>query len=737
MCKDKNGMGTCAAIARHHSLSQGNTRVSVEMVLPGVMQLLRRRAPRLWVPAVLWPLAFFIGSPFAFSADAAVTTGDSVVPQQMQTGSLLLKMQSGYTTATRINTSVDIRISGPVARTTVSQAFRNDGSEWVEAVYVFPLPDTAAVDRLRLRAGERLVEGEIREKEEARKEYEQAKDSGRRSGLIEQQRANLFTTSLANLAPGETIVIEIEYLETLDYDNGTFSLRFPLTLTPRYIPGEPLPERRGSGWSPDTNRVPDASLVTPPVVTRSENHKVTMHAEIDAGVPLELIASRYHPINMTAVDEQSGRFLVTLKDRVSMDHDLELIWRPVPEAAPRAALFRESIGGEPYYLLMMLPPHGIAEDQPDRSAMPRELVLVVDTSGSMHGTSIEQAKKALLLALDGLRPQDRFNIIQFNSVTDALFAGSVGASAANLQKARLYVQSLNADGGTEMRPALARALQGAGPEIHLRQVVFITDGSVGNETELFSLISAKLGDARLFTVGIGSAPNSWFMRKAAEAGRGTYTFVSELHEVKEKMEALLRKLERPQVTGIEVKWPGSVLVYPDIVPDLYAGEPIVQTARLAAPPRAGDVVRASGTSAEGDWAAEMPLVIDQDSAGVAAVWARARIEHLLDDERRGVRTERIRAAVIETALAHHLVSRYTSLVAVDKSPVRPDGTLVNGEQVPNLLPYGQSQRAIFGFPETATGWKVRLSIGAFLLLLGLSLVPGRVGAESSDVRTPA
>lgn len=676
-------------------------------------------------------LAVLLLAPVALlrSSPAAANPADGLIasPHDVQSGSLLLQMASGYSVATRINTAVDIRISGPVARTSVRQTFRNDGAEWVEGIYVFPLPDSAAVDRLRMRVGERFIEGEIREKEQARAEYEQARNEGKRAGLVEQQRSNLFTTSLANLGPGESIDIEIEYLETVRYDDGQFSLRFPLTLTPRYIPGTPLPDRQGSGWSADTDRVPDASLVTPPVVTSSPDHKVTMRASIDAGVPLEVIASRYHPIEVTAVDEAAGRYAVALSEtRVPMDHDLELVWRPVPDAMPRAMLFTEATAGKPHYLLMVLPPDEMALDEaPANEPRPRELVFVIDTSGSMHGTSIEQAKRALLLALDGLLPADSFNVIQFNSIVEALFPQSVAASGANIRVAREYIRDLDANGGTEMRPALERALRTGEGSSRLRQVMFITDGSVGNEQELFSLIDTGLGDTRLFTVGIGSAPNSLFMRKAAEAGRGAYTFISALHEVKEKMDRLVRKIERPRVTDIEVAWPGGALAYPEVVPDLYAGEPVVQKVRLEGPPLGSDLVRITGSSAMGDWGVDLPIAAERENEGIAAVWARARIEHLLDRERQGDDAEQVRAAVVETALEHRLVSRHTSLVAVDKTPVRPSSAGLDREQVPNLLPYGQDGNAIFGFPATATGWTAPATRGAMLLLLAALLFAGR------------
>jgi Ca-activated chloride channel homolog len=656
-------------------------------------------------------------------------------PHEMQSGSLLLQMEAGYTIATRINTAIEIRVSGPVARTVVSQEFRNDGAEWVEGIYVFPLPDTAAVDRLRLRIGERFIEGEIREKEEARAEYEKARQDGKRAGLVEQQRSNLFTTSIANVGPGETVNVEIEYLETVKYDNGRFSLRIPLTLTPRYIPGVEQ-GRQGSGWSADTGQVPDASLITPPVVTVSRDHAVTMRADIHAGVPLQLIASRYHPVRVETVDEAEGRYTVALTGtKVPMDHDLELDWQPVEDAVARATLFREVKGGMPHYLLMVLPPDDMSLGGAD-SAEPvaRELVFVIDTSGSMHGASIDQAKEALLLALNGLAPGDIFNVIQFNSIVDVLYPDSAPVTPGNLRAAREYIRNLAANGGTEMYPALERALVPGGEEARLRQVVFITDGSVGNEQELFRLIDKKLGSSRLFTVGIGSAPNSLFMRKAAESGRGAYTFISALHEVKEKMSALVRKIEQPRVTGIQVAWPGESLAYPEIVPDLYAGEPVVQKVRLTGESRGGDVVRISGTSPMGDWGVNLPIAAEQENEGIAAVWARSRIEHLMDRERRGEDAEAGRAEIVETALDHQLVSKYTSLVAVDRTPVRPQSSALEREQVPNLLPYAQSQEAIFGFPATASGWGRDLLTGILLLLLAALMVVVRFRSFTGALR---
>ena len=663
----------------------------------------------------------------------AEAPSQDVSPNGMQSGSLLLRMSNGYSVATLLNTDVDMNINGLVARVSVRQEFRNTSQDWVEGIYVFPLPDKAAVDRMRLHIGERFIEGEIQEKEHAKKTYEQAKQAGKKASLIQQQRANLFTTSVANIAPGELVVIEIEYLENIRYEAGQFSIRFPMTLTPRYIPGSALPDRTGSGWSPDTDQVLDASTITPPQVTASKAHQLSLTAKVNAGMPLQIIASRYHPVS---VAEDSGQYTVSLRSgTVAMDHDFELLWRPEPSAAPRAMSFVETVDGKPYYLLMVMPPDA---DESPAASMPRETIFIIDTSGSMHGVSIEQAKRAVQLALKGMQATDRFNVIEFNSVTTALYTQSQPVTVRSMTEASHFVQQLQANGGTEMRPALVLALDSPPSEGHLRQIVFITDGSVGYEDELFSMIENKLGAARLFTVGIGSAPNSWFMRKAAEAGRGSYTFISALHEVREKMDRLFRKLEQPQVPNIEVQWPSGVIVdgFPATVPDLYLGEPVVVRVQASGEFRPGERVRVSGNSVGGAWTADLPLSAALDSPGVAALWARARIGELMDVERRSTDPGEIRSAIVETALTHHLVSKYTSLVAVDKTPVRPAGDPLHSEQVPNLMPYGQSANMIFGFPATATNAPALRLAGIVSLLAALLLFAiQRRGGRTRNVRS--
>ena len=626
----------------------------------------------------------------ARTAMAAVMTLDDV-----GRGSLLFKGGEGapLLEAPLVGTDVNIAVSGLVARTHVVQTFLNPGDDWVEGVYVFPLPETAAVDHLTVRIGERVIEGQIKEREEARRIYETAKREGKKAGLLESERPNIFTTSIANIGPGEEIAVEIEYQQVLTYDQGQFSLRFPMVVGPRYIPG-PIQtvSLDNGGWSLASVRAPDAGRITAPVLhpDHGDINPVRLTVTIDAGFPLAAIDSPYHGV--TVGEREDGVALVTLaQGAVPADRDFELLWSPVIGAAPGAGLFSETVGDETYLLVMVMPSDADAVAEQD--VTPREVIFIIDTSGSMAGGSMEQAKAALGLAIDRLTPGDRFNVIEFNSYTDTLFGAPRQASPANRKRARRYVANLTADGGTEMAPALHRALAGAAPEGYLRQVVFLTDGAVGNEDELFRIIHRDLRDARLFTIGIGSAPNSHFMRQAAETGRGTFTYIGDVSEVAEKMGALFTKLESPLLTDLVVTWPddAEVDISTRTLADLYAGEPVIFTARTTG---TLDAAILSGRLANRLWRVELPLDSAAANPGIAKLWARDRIDTLMAEANRNGGD--VRAEVVNLGLAHHLVTKFTSLVAVDTTPTRPDGEPLNTRKLRHNLPHNWKFEQVFG-----------------------------------------
>ncbi|WP_129647872.1 marine proteobacterial sortase target protein [Peristeroidobacter agariperforans] len=677
-----------------------------------------QRQPRFWAKArQSSAVLFYIWILQSFASIAQAQTFE----QEFGSGSLTLRDDQGRTIdAPRMETAVRMKVSGVVARVEVSQRFHNESDAWVEGLYAFPLPEHSAVDTLRMKVGERIIIGEIREKQQAQKIFEQARQQGQRASVVHQQRPNLFRTAVANIGPGETIEIVISYLQIVGQDAGRYSLRFPLTITPRYVPGVSAnPEAQLTSETPIaamTLAVPSDDTAAlgdlQPQLAHADPQRqsVSMAIDIDAGAPVEKITSPYHPILVSATEH--GAEIKLRNQQSPPDRDFELSWVPVVKSEPTIALFREPTDQGEHVLLMFMPPQ---DTRPIN--MPREVIFVIDTSGSMSGASIDQARAALANGLSTLQPADRFTVIQFNSAHEALFDEPVFASEKNLSRAQRYVSNLHATGGTEMLPALLTALSMPASREHLRQVIFITDAAVGNEDQLMLAIRQQLRSARLFTVGIGSAPNGHFLRSAARTGRGTFTYIGSIDEVENKMTALLNKLTSPVLTDIELSWPAGVVpeYAPASIGDLYAGEPIVVTARLQSP--AKGMLSISGRT-NGTWTRQISLNGMQPRTGVASLWARNRIGDLMDSRANGATDDSIRGSVLPLALQYQLVSNYTSLVAVDRTPARPDGESLHSRRIPNTKPHGLDWPAE-GVPSTATPAQLNFAIGALLLLIAL------------------
>jgi Ca-activated chloride channel homolog len=593
--------------------------------------------------------------------------------------------------AVALDLDVAYAVSGLVAEATVRQTFRNDSAQFVEGQYLLPLPEGAAVHTLRMRIGERVIEGEIREREQARAEYQAAAAAGQRTSLVEQHQANIFRTAVANVAPGETVLVEIGYWQRVRFHDGRFELVFPLTFVPRY--------------SQTAGR--DAIDSTPPALTDTSNivaaPRVDLAIALEPGLPLRSIESASHPIT---VERRGSAYSVALNgDRVPADRDFVLSWHPEPQASPTAALFVEHGEDADYALVMTMAP-----DAGKSVRLPRELILVIDTSGSMLGTSMDQAKAAADLALARLEPQDRFNVIDFDSTTSFLFEAPVPATAESVAQARTYVSMLYADGGTEMTPALKLALSGEAPPGFVRQVVFATDGAVTDAEGLYTLIDAELGDARLFPVGIGDAPNANFLEQAARMGRGASVVVRDLASVAERMQELYDKLDKPVLRDLTLAWPDSSNAFPQRLPDLYQGEPLIAVAKLAPGAKR---VEAHGLLKDKPWSKSLTLARERNDRGIARLWARAKIDDIEDRQRRGLPEDEARLQIIDVALANHLVTRYTSLVAVDKTPVRGPTEPLNGETV--------DSEDTMSFAQGATPAPLLLALGLLgVLMLVLS-----------------
>lgn len=652
----------------------------------------------------------------ALAIVALIPSAHAAEPMDAKAGALFFRGDEGFEPAPQVSTEISVNVSGMVARTRVTQRFHNPGSGFVEGLYVFPLPDKAAVDRLRMRIGGRLIEGRIREKEDARRIYDRARAEGRKASLVVQRRPNLFTNAVAHIGPGDEIEIHIEYQQALAYDKGEYRLRIPLAVAPRYVPMSGREAANPHFALPQLRPAAFRALASGPV------NPVDIAVAIDAGVPIAGIASSYHE---TAVSKAEGtRALVQLvRDQEEADRDFELAWRLAPGAAPHAAMFVQERDGTDYALLMVVPPQAGAEERAAHRRMPREALLVIDTSGSMQGTSMAQAREALQLALGTLTGRDRFNVVEFNSRTRPMSPVSLDATPENLARAQDWVRRLRADGGTEMAGALAFALDAPPASGYLRQVIFITDGAVANEDALFRIIAERLGEARLFTVAIGSAPNSHFMAKAAQFGRGTFTHIGDVAEVRLRMADLFERIETPVLRDVEVRWPDGTPVetFPPRVPDLYAGEPVLVAAAARAP--LGTVV-VSGTRGNQPWSVALTPAPDRNAAGVGALWARSKIASLMDELSRGADPAQVRPAVVKVAMEHHLVSAYTSLVAEELTPSAPAGD-VRSAAVQTAMPHGAAAGMQLPQTDTAAMLQALLGVLALAAALGVAVIGRR------------
>lgn len=672
----------------------------------------------LLLPGIVW-----------FPADAAVD------PWAAGAGSLWLRADADAApqAAPGMASAFHARVTGNTARVTLTQRFSNPTDDWMEGLYVFPLAATAAVDQLELEVGDRVIRGAIQPREIARKTYETARAAGRRAGLVDQARPNMFTTAVANIPPRGEITVRIAYLEIIPWRDGHYTLRLPLAITPRYAPGA-APGAPGHTDDDGAGAAPAGSTaghVTPELVSADPGH-AHIEIELAAGFPLASLTSHHHPVS----SEESGEQVRILAARAAADRDFELTWAPVIAPDTHAAVYTEQFDGETHALVLLTPPQA-----PSGTPPPREVVFVIDTSGSMGGPSIAQARAALALGVQRLGPHDRFNIIRFSNHAAALFAASRPVDPLARQVANRFIASLEASGGTEMRAAVELAFATPPADGVLRQVVFITDGSVGNEAEIVALIRRRLGDARLFTVGIGAAPNAWFMHEAAAAGRGSYTFIARPEQVRERMAGLFMKLERPALVGLELHWPTGVeadLATP-LPRDLYAGEPLVVAARLQGAPLQG-LLTLAGQDTGGHRLRQAPVVALEGEAGIARLWARERIAELSRRKRLGddaASPAELDRRILALAMRYGLVSELTSLVAVDDTPVRPPGATERSGQVPTAAPAGSAWTRSAGLPATATAAPLLAWSGVLSLALAALAFFGRRRTERAAHRRGA
>jgi len=601
---------------------------------------------------------------------------------EAESGSMLFKFDDNTSIMQiALDTSVEMDITGNINRVIVEQVFTNPSDKWAEGVYVFPLPEDSAVDQLRMYVDERVIVGQIHEKQMAKKIYENAKSEGKSASLVEQQRPNIFTTHVANIAPGGKIKVAIEYQQAVSISNNRYSVRFPMVVGDRYIPGAPIYTPDDSlGTSFNTNEVKDASKITPISENHvrtlvDENYETNLPVRIDinltAGFDIDTLNSTYHKVRTESLNQTTK--YITLAEASQLNRDFELTWSANMSNEPEVALFAQENDNNVYLMLMAIPPKNEVFKRSDR---PRELIFIIDSSGSMSGDSMRQAKDSLYNALERLKPTDRFNIIDFDSEFEPLFDSAMMASKFHMSEARGFIRKIDADGGTEMYNPIDFALKSRDSESksYLRQIVFITDGQSSNESSIFNNVSYNIQNDRFFTIGIGSAPNSYLLTKLADFGRGAFTYIGSQQEVSQKMNRLFEKLESPALTDIQVNFPSEITseLAKDVIHDLYAGETITAAFKMNALP---DSLEITGKTIDGEFNKTITIDKISSTSGIDILWASRKIDRLTDvfnNTFSSKATALAKKDVTEIALDYHLVSRFTSLVAVDITPIRPE-----------------------------------------------------------------
>jgi Ca-activated chloride channel family protein len=562
------------------------------------------------------------------------------------------------------STRVEIDILGPVVEVHMEQTFSNTHEEFIEATYVFPLQEDAAVDAMSMRIGGREIRAQIEEKEKAREIYEKNKALGRAVALTEQERANVFTQSVANIPPGESIHVSLHIVQPLSYENGVYRFTLPLVVGPRFVPAG----------------VADADRITPPAIDGDNGHRVDIELFANLGLPLADVRSLAHDADIKLDGETVE---ISLKGiRATRDFVVEIV---LDTDEPLAALMVQ----EGHFSLLIEPQPLPSDDQ----VVPRELVFVVDNSCSMSGVPMDMAKQAMHKALSNLRPSDSFQVLKFSESASALSPTSLAATPANIRRGREFVDAMAGMGGTHMLAGIEAALDAPDDGDRQRIVCFMTDGYIGNERQIFAAIGDKLGNARLFSFGIGSSVNRFLLDRMARLGRGHVTYVLLGDSPEGKVDAFYDRIASPVLTDIALDFGEAKVwdVYPKLIPDLFTGSPVRVFGRVE-----GEVttVRLTGRTGAGRFEETLEVEAFDEGVAIGSAWARARIRDLEEEQHWG-EIEDVKSEITETALAYNILSAYTSFVAYERRIRNTGGTPLRVDQ-PLSMPDGVDFKRVFG-----------------------------------------
>jgi len=619
------------------------------------------------------------------------------------------------------HTDVRVEIAGFVSRVVVTQIFENPFSEPIEALYTFPLSHRAAVDGMWIRTGDRTIRGEIARRGDAKKIYEEARERGQVAALLDQERPNIFTQHLANLMPGAAVEVEIHYVETLEFESGAFEFSFPTVVGPRFIPGQAA-GRRGTGRPADTGRVPDAPRITPPITPEGTRagHDIAITVEIDAGIPIGAIDSKLHDVVVARNGENYATVALRRLKEIP-NRDFVLRYEVAAEELRSGVLFHRTPGEDGYATFLILPPKRITS----ATAAPKELVFVIDRSGSQSGLPLTKAKETMLWILDHMNPDDTFQVIDFGSTSNMLFDRPQLADLETKRRARAYIGALQANGGTMMAEAIKRVASIPADDNRLRIVAFMTDGYIGNDFEVLSLVRSVRRTSRWFPFGTGNSVNRYLIDSMAREGGGEAEYVLLNSPGDVVAEKFYERVRNPVLTDVYLEFEGLEVdeVFPQQVSDVWSDKPLIIHARVRSAGRGRVIVhgyRAGGPYRE-VLEVDLPETAENHGA-LASMWARAKVEELQSRDLRALQThqfpEALEEEIVEIALAHRILTQFTSFVAVEDRVVNEGGTL-RTETVRVEMPQGVT----YAGARPSFNRVARMSSGGFARSPGL---PSRI-----------
>jgi len=647
------------------------------------------------------------------AAAAVVLTGTGLAPGKAVTqGTLeaLDKEGKALGPCPLKHTDVHVSISGHIAYVSVTQKFTNPFKVKIEAVYTFPLGSDAAVGEMMMTIGDRQIVGKIKPREEARKVYEQAKAAGHVAGLLDQERANLFTQAVANIEPGNEIDVTIGYTETLKYEDGKYRFVFPMVVAPRFIPSGPPQPTVGRGAAapaaPGAAMVPDAAKISPPVPPEGirAGHDIAIAGWIDAGMPIRSIDARLHEVRheWKADDHSRAKFELAGKKTIP-NKDFVLEFSTASDEIADAVLAHTD-QHEGYFLLVLQPPQKVQPKQ----VRPRELIFVIDTSGSQKGFPLETSRQIVRKVVQELRAADTFNVIAFANTTSFCWEGPVANTVENREKALRFVDALQASGGTRIDTVIAAALEGTHDTDKVRIVAFFSDGLIGNDMGVLDQVRKNARTTRVFVYGTGNSANRYLLDNMARFGRGEADYALTVAESERVARTFYTRIDAPVLTDIEIDWgdlAGAVEIdqtFPRPLPDLFSARPVVIKGRFRPDKARTGTITIRGQTGEGDFTRRVKVELPREetaNAALAREWARAKVAELMSRDLAGAQSGKPDPAIKETivglGMKHRLMTQYTSFVAVEEKRVTKGGEAVTVD-VPVEMPEGMSYQGTFG-----------------------------------------